>query len=94
MPRLDYKARVRSKKVWNDVEAFASVKCFKISHLLSWSRMMATRESKKKGIFLEEDELMFQAVYVIKGLFYLKAGLEVFAMASTLRPSENRNAAT
>ena len=71
-----------------------SVKCFKISHLLSWSRMMATRESKKKGVFAEEDELMFSDGLCNKGLILPESRLEVFAMALTLRPSENRNAAT
>lgn len=52
--------------------------------------MMATRESKKKGVFAEEDELMFSDGLCNKGLILPESGLEVFAMAATLRPSENR----
>jgi len=56
--------------------------------------MMATRESKKKGVFAGEDELMFSDGLCSKGLILPESRLEVFAMASTSRPSENRNAAT
>lgn len=46
--------------------------------------MMATRESKKKGVFAEEDELMFSDGLCNKGLILPESRQEVFAMASTL----------